>query len=130
MSENTPRPALPHTVRTVDGTTVVTLYGELDLVAVLPLMSRLDALTVEPHPDLVLDLRPVTFIDCSGLGVLCRVRNRVAARCGRLRLITDSGRVLRVLRAAGLDGVFELYSRLPESLTAAPAVGIVPAAMG
>ncbi|MFD5543708.1 STAS domain-containing protein [Streptomyces sp. NPDC127079] len=66
----------------------------------------------DPHPDLVLDLRPATFADCSGLGVLCRTRDRVRARCGRLRLITD-GRVLRIIRAAGLDGVFELHPGCP-----------------
>ncbi|MEU5313275.1 STAS domain-containing protein [Streptomyces sp. NPDC021562] len=127
MSENHPRPAASLTVRTVDGTTVVTLCGELDLLAAVPLRARLDALTREPHPDLVLDLRPATFIDCSGLGVLCRARNRVGARCGRLRLVTD-GRVLRIIRAAGLDGVFELHPRLPDSLTAPPAVGVLPPA--
>ncbi|SMQ14183.1 anti-anti-sigma factor [Streptomyces sp. Ag82_O1-12] len=48
---------------------VVTLRGELDRLAVPALRARLDMLTAGPCPDLVLDLRPVSFIDCSGLGV-------------------------------------------------------------
>ncbi len=104
------------------------LHGEIDLCAAPSLVSRLDALTAGTCPDLVLDLTAVSFIDCSGLGVLCRARNRVLARHGRLRLVTHSTRFLRVLRAAGLAGVFEMHPCLPESLTAAPRPGVVPVA--
>jgi len=114
VSENRAESTPPHTVRgTTDGTTVVTLYGEIDLASAVPLESRLDALASEPHPDLVLDLRPVSFIDCAGLGVLCRTRKRVRARSGRLRLVADSGGFLRVLHIAGLGGVFEVHPHLP-----------------
>ncbi|MET9502486.1 STAS domain-containing protein [Streptomyces sp. NPDC006622] len=113
MSENQMTFAPSRTVRTIDGATLVTLSGEIDIVAAIPLASRLDALSSGQHPDLVLDLRPVSFIDCAGLGVLCRTRNRVRARHGRLRLVTDSGSFLRVLRITGLGGVFEVHPHLP-----------------
>ncbi|CUW32387.1 STAS domain-containing protein [Streptomyces reticuli] len=96
------------------GPTVLALPGEIDLLTVPALSARLDALTARPRPDLVLDLRPTEFIDCAGLGVLCRARNRVLARRGRLRLVTDSARFLRMLRVTGLDGVFEVQPRLPD----------------
>ncbi|MFJ8330183.1 STAS domain-containing protein [Streptomyces sp. NPDC094437] len=113
MSENHTRSAPRHTVRTVDGTTVVTLRGEIDLAAADPLVPRLDALTSGPQPDLVIDLRPVSFMDCAGLRVLCRTRNRVLARGGRLRLVTDGKNVVRLLRATGLGRAFEVLSGLP-----------------
>ncbi|MFH9590086.1 STAS domain-containing protein [Streptomyces luteogriseus] len=97
----------------VGTTQVVTLRGDLDLLAAPALRARLDMLTAGPCPDLVLDLRPVSFVDCSGLGVLCRVRNRVRARHGRLRLVTGSASLRRVLRHAGMAGVFELLPRMP-----------------
>ncbi|KUO17747.1 hypothetical protein AQJ91_29000 [Streptomyces dysideae] len=106
------------------------LRGELDLFTAPHLAARLDALTAGPCAALVLDLRAVPFIDCSGLGVLCRARNRVLARQGRLRLITDSARFLRVLRAAGPAGVFEVYARLSEALPAAPRPGAVAVTTG
>jgi len=56
----------------------------------------------------------VTFIDCAGLGVLCRAGNRVRARAGRLRLVSDSARFRRMLRLVGLGGAFEVASRLPD----------------
>ncbi|GAB2782614.1 hypothetical protein GCM10027073_14130 [Streptomyces chlorus] len=103
------------------GTTVVAPRGELDLLTAPALSQRLDALTAGAFPDLVLDLRAVSFIDCSGLRALCRARRRVLSRGGRLRLITRSPGLLRVLHHTRLTGVFELLPRLPAELGAAAA---------
>ncbi|MFD1659261.1 STAS domain-containing protein [Streptomyces caeni] len=108
------------TGRAVRATAVAELRGEIDILTAPPLKARLDALTAGPHPDVVLDLRPVTFIDCTGLGLLCRARNRVMARGGRLRLVSDSASFLRLLRGTGLAGAFELCSGLPGGLVARP----------
>ncbi|MFE9311547.1 STAS domain-containing protein [Streptomyces sp. NPDC088353] len=123
MSERPTGPAVNHAERMVGTTTVVTLSGDVDLVTKLSLAARLDALTDKPRPDLVLDLRPVPFIDCAGLGLLCRVRNRVAARGGRLRLVSGSSSFRRILRHTGLTGVFQV---LPEYGEENPAAGPVP----
>ncbi|MFF8596307.1 STAS domain-containing protein [Streptomyces sp. NPDC015220] len=111
MGEKTTRPTVSHTVRTIGATTVVTLRGDVDFAARILLGMRLDTLSSGPRPDLLLDLRSVSFVDCAGLGLLCRVRNRVLARGGRLRLVTGSAPFRRLLRRTGLAGVFEL---LPE----------------
>ncbi|KUM97344.1 hypothetical protein AQI88_08560 [Streptomyces cellostaticus] len=95
--------------------TVVPLHGEIDLLTATALAQRLDELTAHPRPDLVLDLRPVSFIDCTGLGVLCRTRKRVLSRRGRLRLVADSAGLLLILRATGLSGVFEVLPQLPRA---------------
>lgn len=116
MSDNHTRSAPSRAVRTVDGTTIVTLHGEIDLVTATPLTACLDALTSGPHPDLVIDLRAVSFIDCAGLGVLCRTRNRILARQGRLRLVSGSSRFLWALHATGLGGVFEVHPDLADAL--------------
>lgn len=120
MSENHTWPATSRAERTVDGTTIMALHGEIDLVTAIPLAARLDALTSASCPDLVLDLRAVSFIDCAGLGVLCRTRNRIRARHGRLRLVTGSSGFLRLLRAVGLGGVFEVHPRLSTALAGPP----------
>ncbi|MEV6113122.1 STAS domain-containing protein [Streptomyces sp. NPDC052109] len=102
--------------RVADGVTVVSLGGEIDALNAYALARRLDALTACPHLDLVLDLRPVTFIDCAGLGVLCRARNRTRVRRGRLRLVAESADFRRMLRITGLGDVFEVHERLPDPL--------------
>ncbi|MER6129045.1 STAS domain-containing protein [Streptomyces sp. NPDC001795] len=113
-----------HTEGAVGGTTVVELRGEIDILTAPALGAHLDDLSAAARPDLVLDLHAVSFIDCAGLRLLCRARNRVMERHGRLRLVTDSDRFLRILSGAGLDGVFELYDRLPEALAAVPGGGL------
>ncbi|MFJ8057572.1 STAS domain-containing protein [Streptomyces sp. NPDC096142] len=114
----------------IAGTTVLELHGEVDVLTGPPLSARLDTLTAIPHPDLVLDLRSVSFIDCTGLGVLCRAQHRTGARGGRFRLVTGDAGFLRILRHAQLGGVFEIHARLPKALTAEPTSGDASAAAG
>ncbi|WP_405875935.1 MULTISPECIES: STAS domain-containing protein [unclassified Streptomyces] len=116
MAENHNRTAPCHTERVVGGTTVVEMRGDIDILTTPQLSARLDALTAGRSPDLVVDLRPVAFLDCSALRLLCRVRNRVMARQGRLRLVADTSRLLRILRPTGLAGVFEMHQELPAVL--------------
>ncbi|MFF3817865.1 STAS domain-containing protein [Streptomyces bluensis] len=126
MAEEHTRHAPCHSERTVGGTTVVVLRGEIDILTAPAVAARLDALTAGPHPDLVLDLRPVTFIDCTGVGLLCRARNRTIARDGRLRLVTDSAGVRRILHGTFLSGVFEVYGHLSEALGGRPEEAALP----
>ncbi|TSB23679.1 STAS domain-containing protein [Streptomyces sp. NBC_01525] len=111
-------PTWPYLGRTdtTDGVTVVVLHGELDLLAARALAATLDDLTGTRRPDLVLDLRAVTFIDCSGLSLLCRARHRVRYASGRLRLtgLTPGDAVSRLLELTGLADAFDLLD------TAAP----------
>ncbi|MFJ2238074.1 STAS domain-containing protein [Streptomyces sp. NPDC087859] len=120
MAENQSRHTPRSTERVIGGTTVVELRGEIDILEAPPLSARLDTLTAGPCPDLLLDLRPVSFIDCSGLRVLCRVRNRVLTRHGRLRLVSDSPRFARILRSTFLTNLFEIHSDLPSDLVGVP----------
>ncbi|GKQ37480.1 anti-sigma factor antagonist [Streptomyces sp. A012304] len=106
------------------------LRGEIDIFTAPHIAAQLEALTAGPHPDLVLDLRSMAFIDCTGLGVLCRARNRAVARHGRLRLVTDNRSFRRILRIVGLAGVFELHPSLSTVLTPATEEVTAPAAGG
>jgi anti-anti-sigma factor len=93
--------------------TVVKLRGEIDISAAPAVTARLDDLTSTGQPHVIVDLRLVTFIDCSGLGTLCRARRRALSRNGRLGLVVVDPRVLRILRILRLSHAFELYETLP-----------------
>ncbi|MFJ5309735.1 STAS domain-containing protein [Streptomyces sp. NPDC088350] len=127
---HTPATALHSTERVIAGTTVMALRGEIDLLTGQRLSARLDMLTAGSCPDLVLDLRALSFVDCAGLGVLCRAQNQTAARGGRLRLVTGQTGFLRIVRHARLSDVFEIHARLSTALAAGPESGGASATAG
>ncbi|QEV03270.1 STAS domain-containing protein [Streptomyces viridifaciens] len=80
---------------------VVTACGEIDFDTAPHLQRELSRALVE-HQEVVLDLSEVTFMDCSGLGVLVRARNQ-ADRSGRRLVLRGIGRpVDRILKLTGL----------------------------
>ncbi|PNG92948.1 hypothetical protein SMF913_28413 [Streptomyces malaysiensis] len=119
------RPAFGVRVHALGGVTVAEIAGELDIFAAGRIVARLDSLVQARCPDLILDLRPVTFLDCAGLSLLCRLRNRVLERDGRLRLVIDDPRFVRLLRMVRLDDAFEVLEDLTPAIAgvADPVVG-------
>jgi len=91
---------------TAPGHTVVELSGDIDMAVAESVTSHLDGATADDRPRVVVDLRLVTFIDCSSLGLLCRTRRRVLERGGHLALICVDLRVLRMMRVLSLLSVF------------------------
>jgi anti-anti-sigma factor len=92
---------------------VVEVSGEIDLATAGSLAAHLDAATAGSAPDVLVDLRPVAFFDCSGLRVLCRADDRARQRGGRLRVVSGRPRTHRLLRAAGLLQRFSPLTDLP-----------------
>lgn len=101
-----------------DGRTIVTASGELDVHTAPGLKSRLDALSQQPDPALVVDLGGVGFIDSTGLGVLVTTLKHVRESGGTLDVVVSSPRVLRVFALTGLDVVIPLHATLDEALAA------------
>lgn len=93
--------------------TVVVVRGEIDMAAVDALTEHLDAATSRPVPQVLVDLRFVDFLDCSGLRALCRAERRAKERGGSLRLVSDQPRIHRLLRVSGLIGRFPPLAELP-----------------
>ncbi|NGO12621.1 STAS domain-containing protein [Streptomyces sp. HC44] len=102
--------------RTLSGSTVIELSGELDLLATTELMTSLDAVCNTQPRHLVLDMRQVTFLDCSGLSLLCRVRNRLRGERSRLLLVLDDARHKRLLRLTRLSDSFDIVADLASAL--------------
>ncbi|NEC85094.1 STAS domain-containing protein [Streptomyces sp. SID12501] len=98
------------------GRTVVQLHGEIDIAVVLRVTAEMDAAINRPNTDVVVDLGPVEFLDCSGLGLLCRARRRAEERGGRLTLVCPHPRIRRMLRIVELDRVFAVTSTVDEAL--------------
>ncbi|WP_419994698.1 STAS domain-containing protein [Streptomyces boninensis] len=103
-----PAPESSELLRTypLRGFTVLELRGEIDLAALPRLQPHIDMATGGHAPQIAIDLRQVTFLDCSGLRLLCRARTRAEERGGEVRLVCTHPLTLRILRAAGLMQAF------------------------
>ncbi|NGN62473.1 STAS domain-containing protein [Streptomyces sp. A7024] len=93
---------------------VAELRGEIDIRTVPAFTAALDTIRVEAPSRLVLDLRQVTFIDCTGLGMLCRTRRRALERGVKTSLLVTDPRILRTLHATRLTRAFDVHGRLSE----------------
>ncbi|WNI29103.1 STAS domain-containing protein [Streptomyces sp. ITFR-6] len=89
-----------------NGRTVVALRDEIDIATATLIAPALDGATSAGSPHVVVDLTEVSFLDCSGLTLLCRARRRALDRDGRFWLVCDCPRILRLLRAGRLHDLF------------------------
>jgi len=80
---------------------VVRPRGELDLASVESLRAALDG--IRGVGRLVLDLRGLSFIDCTGLSVLVAVHKRAQRDGFQLTLVAPEAPADRALRLSGLD---------------------------
>jgi len=112
------------------GHTVLEFHGEIDISAALEIIPYLDTVTGSPEPQIVIDLRPVEFFDCSGLRLLFRARRRVLAQDGQLHLVCTHPLTLRILKVTGFTGLLPPSASLDEALSRSDATGIASQRIG
>ncbi len=78
------------------------LHGELDVAMVLDIEDPLLQELRLPTAELVLDIRLLTFVDCSGIALIERLRARLGLTDGRMVLICTDPFVLRILTYLGV----------------------------
>lgn len=100
-----------------EGRGVVTPHGEIDLAGAPRLREALSDALAGGHTHLVLDLREVTFIDSTGLGLLVGAGKKAYGLGGSLTLVCDNPRVLRLLAVTGIDKTLPVRAT-PEEATA------------
>ena len=93
----------------VDGHRIVSVRGEVDVYSAPTLRKTLQDSMDEQHPSLLVDLSDIAFIDSTGLGVLVAGQNKAIELGGKLDVVCDQERVLKLFRITGLDEVFGIY---------------------
>jgi len=106
------------TSRDVGPRTVVDVEGEIDVSSADALRDQLASLLDRDRTDLVIDLRAVTFMDSTGLGVLVGTLKKVRLAGGQLQLVIDSERLLKVFRITALLQVFTVHETVEAALDA------------
>jgi anti-anti-sigma factor len=79
------------------------------------LMRRLDG-DDAAAPDVIVDLKSVTYLNSSNLAQLLRLRKRLQHARGRLRICSAQSPVWSVLLTTGLDKIFEFTEDVSTSL--------------
>ncbi|WP_158103866.1 STAS domain-containing protein [Streptomyces carpinensis] len=77
---------------------MVTAAGELDIATAAHTEAIFTAASSGTHPEVVIDLRQVTFLDCAGARPLTAAARRIHEAGGRLTLLADHPLVIKVLR--------------------------------
>lgn len=95
--------------------TVITVGGEIDVYTAPVLRDQLDRQIAAGRHELVLDLRGVSFMDSTGLGVLVGRLKLIRLQGGSLRLVCSSERILKVFSITGLDKVFQIFDSVEEA---------------
>jgi len=113
----------------VDGATVMTLVGDIDLETSPQLRSALKAIAArvkaapqDPAARLVLDFSGVTYIDSSGLATLIEYYQTIRGGPARLALASVAKRVRSAFELVRLNEIFPLHENVAEALRSLPAV--------
>jgi anti-sigma B factor antagonist len=96
-----------------EGATRVRLIGDLDLAGFDHLDDVLERVQSSDHPDVLIDLRDLTFMDSSGLHAIVRAHERTRGGAGTLRLIPGSLAIQRLFALTGLEDRLEFVQPPP-----------------
>jgi anti-anti-sigma factor len=89
-------------ITTHDGSAVMRIGGELDLVSAPQLRNAIATVQADKLDELVLDLADLRYIDSVGIGLLVATRRRADAEGTRLVVRHTSPAVRRLLEMTGL----------------------------
>jgi anti-anti-sigma factor len=81
---------------------LVHVTGELDIATATHTDAIFTAASRGTHPQVVVDLRQVTFLDCAGVRPLAAASRRIHEAGGSLILLAENPMVLEVLRVNNL----------------------------
>lgn len=95
---------------------VLSVAGEIDVATKSALRGALDEKFDAGHSTIVVDLRDVTFLDSTGLGVLVGALKRCREADGDLRLVVDTPRILQLFAITGLDTTFSISDTVETAL--------------
>lgn len=102
-----------------DDRALIQIGGEIDLATCPQLQAVLVELVDRGCRQLIVDLGQVSFLDCTGIGVLVDARRRVQEYGGSLKLVRPKPLVRRVLTLTGMTTVLPIHTSL-EALATEP----------
>lgn len=90
-----------------DGTSVVTVQGELDIFTA-PRLSNVLAGLIDAGRDVVVALGDTAFMESTGIAVLAQTHFALEERGGHLTIDAPRDNVFKVLELSGLTGIIPI----------------------
>ncbi len=106
------------TTKTEDSISVVSVSGEQDAYTAPALRESLAAAATGERPRIVVDLREVTFLDSTTLGVLVGSAKRVEETEGGQMIACDRSNLLKVFDISGTRELLGVVPSVDEALQA------------
>mgnify|MGYP001411104590 CR=1 FL=1 len=109
---------MQYSIKIIGQALIATLQGELDLHTSPQFKAEITS-KMEAHPDvkyLIFDVRKMSFIDSSGLGVILGRYKDVQSRGGKLYFVQANPQIKRVLQLSGLHKISEFVNSSQEVL--------------
>ncbi|MBQ3022347.1 MAG: anti-sigma factor antagonist [Clostridia bacterium] len=95
---------------------IVNLRGEIDQYAAAQLKSNIDIeIENSPKKNLIFDLKEVTLMDSSGIGLIVGRYKLVTSLGGKMMLCNASESVFKMLRLSGIQKVVDIYETLADA---------------
>jgi len=95
--------------------TVVSLEGELDIENSSDFKEKAMMKILNGHPNMIIDLSQVVYVDSSGLGVLVFLQKNTRLNGGSLVIVGATEQIRRTMKITHLDELFKFYSTLKEA---------------
>ncbi len=86
---------------------LVELSGDVDIAVKDELRATLEQAAAQDN-DVDIDLSRVDYADSTALGLFCALRTSLMAKGGRVRLVSPTPRMRKLLNYAGLDRAFDI----------------------
>lgn len=109
---------MEHTLRELDGVTVVAPRGPIDVSRALELRDVLAGPVGEPGRCVLIDLSEVTLVDSSGVGILVTAHRQAEAAGATFALAGAVGPVGRVFELTRTNKLLRIYASVDEGLAA------------
>lgn len=96
---------------------IVKLKGELDHHSSEKTRQKIDKYYVDNGiSNIILDLRDLTFMDSSGIGLIMGRYKNTLEKGGRLVIVSNKDYIKKILNMSGLLKIIELYSTIENAM--------------
>jgi anti-sigma B factor antagonist len=97
------------TLEHIGSTLLVAISGRLDTATAPVFDARIAPELSQPHPRILLDLSPVTYISSAGLRSILQLVKHTASHEGRVGLFAAPPHIMEVIEISGFPSLLDVY---------------------